>query len=825
MPFKTNWTLDETVMPKDMNDIGKGLNDLDAKDKDLDSKKYDKTGGRVTGTVNADNVQVNGNNVFHTGRKPTPSDVGAVATAGGTMTGPLKLVNATITPTLDNVNGDTIVKSMPEGIGIMGSSGIGLNGFPRQSLTVLNVKNGDKSIQLAGGLSGSYFGIRSGDNEYSWSQWKELIHTGNFEEHGVVQLSPETKVAEGRDNFNFYNNTTAYIGADGSSVYLRRVDQWRENPAEESGRITINSNGSVSTSKGLILTDKDYMVGEGGYLKDISGQDLFTINKSGRYKGTSCANQPTGSGWWYYDIEVHTSAYKKITARDVFTQTEYTITCNNGVWSGWNMNYSTFRKPSASDVGALPTTGGRLTGQLVVEKDLISNANANVAGAYQYKARNVLRPTDTATIISSTGPDGEIYLRPMGDSANPNDTQVIVDKNGITIPRGSINVQSDGATPLTVKRSATGPNLSISFENATAGSEGIMYLGTANGTQFRIGKSPDLVSQGYKLHSDYDYIVGDGGVLKDISGQDIRAINNSGRYKGNNCINAPSVSGWWYYDIEIHSSSHKKITAKDFYSQTEYTTTCNNGTWSSWNMTYNTFRKPTPAEIGALEQSLKIIPNRSLNKETWLGINVNGGTYLSNAVDGVEKAFIRLGNDGTVDTNKGTIYSTGNKPTPTEIGAVPTTGGELRGSLNMINNGGYKSYDTTGVARDLTRLNVNDEMVIGWNGMPKPPLVYQGTTAYELYHKGAKPTPTEIGCGNFTEVAIRYSNCNALPSVSGVFSFSGGSVNAPTENWFDLIQIFGGGKDYVQIVMAIGGTALYVRSANNGVWTSWSTVY
>ena len=77
MPIRTDWTLDEIVMPEDMNDIGKELNRLKEEDKKLENKKLDKTGGTVTGTINATNLQVGGANVYTTSRKPTSSDIGA----------------------------------------------------------------------------------------------------------------------------------------------------------------------------------------------------------------------------------------------------------------------------------------------------------------------------------------------------------------------------------------------------------------------------------------------------------------------------------------------------------------------------------------------------------------------------------------------------------------------------------------------------------------------------------------------------------------------------------------------------------------------------
>nr|DAL22456.1 MAG TPA_asm: Tail fiber family protein [Caudoviricetes sp.] len=60
-----------------MNDIGKELNRLKEEDKKLENKKLDKTGGTVTGTINATNLQVGGANVYTTSRKPTSSDIGA----------------------------------------------------------------------------------------------------------------------------------------------------------------------------------------------------------------------------------------------------------------------------------------------------------------------------------------------------------------------------------------------------------------------------------------------------------------------------------------------------------------------------------------------------------------------------------------------------------------------------------------------------------------------------------------------------------------------------------------------------------------------------
>lgn len=89
-------------------------------------KKLDKTGGTVTGTINATNLQVGGANVYTTSRKPTPADIGASPTshthsylplAGGTVTGATKISSKSASPfTLERTDNDanlTLVLKTP----------------------------------------------------------------------------------------------------------------------------------------------------------------------------------------------------------------------------------------------------------------------------------------------------------------------------------------------------------------------------------------------------------------------------------------------------------------------------------------------------------------------------------------------------------------------------------------------------------------------------------------------------------------------------------------------------------------------------------------
>ena len=96
-----------------------------------------------------------------------------------------------------------------------------------------------------------------------------------------------------------------------------------------------------------------------------------------------------------------------------------------------------------------------------------------------------------------------------------------------------------------------------------------------------------------------DFEVGTGGIFKDISSEDIRSINISGKYKGLNCINAPSQGKWYYYDIYVHADSWKKIVAREFNSDTTYTSTLANNKWSNWSKSSTAEQKPTLSEIGS----------------------------------------------------------------------------------------------------------------------------------------------------------------------------------------------------------------------------------
>lgn len=211
-----------------------------------------------------------------------------------------------------------------------------------------------------------------------------------------------------------------------------------------------------------------------------------------------------------------------------------------------------------------------------------------------------------------------------------------------------------------------------------------------------------------------------------------------------------------------------------FRSQTSATytrTTNNNDTWLAWRKVYDSENKPTPSEIGAVASGQKIIPNKVGAAETWIGLNGENSTYISNVNGNSEKSYIRLKNNGTVETNKGEIYTKGNKPTPSEIGAVSKSGDDISGTLKFRSQGSeieifnnsttqqargivYKNNSNviTGMVGSLLNGQNSEKMFIGntsepWSGVNSLTVDKSGCyyNNQKIYHKGNKPTPGEIG--------------------------------------------------------------------------------
>lgn len=99
------------------------------------------------------------------------------------------------------------------------------------------------------------------------------------------------------------------------------------------------------------------------------------------------------------------------------------------------------------------------------------------------------------------------------------------------------------------------------------------------------------------------------------------------------------------------------------------------------------------------------------------------------------------------------VYTEGSKPTASEVGAFPVYGGNVNGPVNAtrfaqndyqyaLEIGHYIDMHLTGSAADYDgRISLNSEKKLLFNG-------------FSIYHAGNKPTLSELGIGNISQIAV-----------------------------------------------------------------------
>ncbi|MDB2093012.1 pyocin knob domain-containing protein [Clostridium paraputrificum] len=346
MPIRTDWTLDETVMPEDMNDIGKELNRLKEEDKKLESKKLDKTGGTVTGTINATNLQVGGANVYTTSRKPTSSDVGASPVGHShddryfteaEMNEKLKTkVSVESGKGLSTNDYTTAEKNKLAGIAA------GANAYTHPSSHPATMITEDSTHKFVT------------DAEKSNWNGKAPKDVATTSANGLMAAADKVKLN------GIANNANNYVHPDNSNT--RHVTD-----AEKT-----NWNGKA---EGNHNHDSVYF----RKIKNIgTNEDLNTLTTTGRYHQSSSSyatielNYPVALAGLlkvYYDGYIY-QEYHTHNNSGVYVRTYY-----NGTWYPWVRLYTTGFKPTPSDIGALGATA-----KAVSAKTADAVAWANVSG-------------------------------------------------------------------------------------------------------------------------------------------------------------------------------------------------------------------------------------------------------------------------------------------------------------------------------------------------------------------------------------------------------------------------------------------------------------
>ncbi|HDP9623995.1 TPA: tail fiber protein [Escherichia coli] len=238
---------------------------------------------------------------------------------------------------------------------------------------------------------------------------------------------------------------------------------------------------------------------------------------------------------------------------------------------GWRRSYNTRNKPTASDVGALPLTGGTLSGGLTSSGEIVSryaNGFRIAYGSYGFFIRN--DSSNTYFMLTDSGNSLGTYnsLRPLIIN-NANGAVTI--GNGLNVTggiNGSLNGNASTATKLQTARNING----VKFDGS-----GDININT-------------LVSRG-RVTALSGSTQGTAGI------QMYEAYNNSYPTTYGNVLHMKGASAAGEGELLIGWSGTDGAHAPVYVRSRRDTSTAN---WSGWAQIYTTAHKPTAADVGAL---------------------------------------------------------------------------------------------------------------------------------------------------------------------------------------------------------------------------------
>lgn len=357
--------------------------------------------------------------MYSTHQKPTPLDIGALPTTGGTVSGPLSVTGG-ITGTL-NGNASTATKlQTARTIG-----GVSFDGTANINLPGVNTTGNQNTTGNAATATKL--------------QTARTINGVSFDGSANISLSP------------------ANIGC----------------PASPTGWLTTGSNGGAITTAQLVTL----LQNNGAFnTKSWIARCAWAYANSATIPNseTGCGVIPlagavievfnNGSSSNNYTIRITTATTTSVSG--ALTNAEFIYVFNGTDYSpGWRRVYNTKNKPTASDVGALPLTGGTLSGGLTSSGEIISkyaNGFRIAYGSFGFFIRN--DGSNTYFMLTASGDTLGSWngLRPI---AINNTSGAVSIGNGLNVTggvNGSLNGNASTATKLQTARKISG----VSFDGS-----------------------------------------------------------------------------------------------------------------------------------------------------------------------------------------------------------------------------------------------------------------------------------------------------------------------------------------------------------------------
>ncbi|ELD6214642.1 prophage tail fiber N-terminal domain-containing protein [Escherichia coli] len=390
---------------------------------------------------------------YSTKYKPTPSDIGALSTSGGTVSGPLSVTGG-ITGTL-NGNASTATKLQTArsigGVGFDGSANINLPGVNTtgNQNTTGNAATATK-LQTARTIGGVSFDGTANIN------LPGVNTTGNQNTTGNAATATKLQTARTINGVSF--DGSANISLSPANIGC---------PASPTGWLTTGSNGGAITTAQLVTL----LQNNGAFnTKSWIARCAWAYANSATIPNseTGCGVIPlagavievfnNGSSSNNYTIRITTATTTSVSG--ALTNAEFIYVFNGTDYSpGWRRVYNTKNKPTASDVGALPLTGGTLSGGLTSSGEIISkyaNGFRIAYGSFGFFIRN--DGSNTYFMLTASGDTLGSWngLRPITIN---NTSGAVSIGNGLNVTggvNGSLNGNASTATKLQTARNING---------------------------------------------------------------------------------------------------------------------------------------------------------------------------------------------------------------------------------------------------------------------------------------------------------------------------------------------------------------------------------
>ncbi|EPR2051215.1 tail fiber domain-containing protein [Escherichia coli] len=473
----------------------------------------------------------------------------------------------------------------------------------------------------------------------------------------------------------------------------------------------------------------------------------------------------------------------------IYTSPTYSASKPSSVTDGvvYTM-YSTHQKPTPLDIGALPTTGGTVSGPLSVTGGITGTLNGNASTATKLQ---------TARSIGGVVFDGSanINLPGVNTTGNQNTTGNAATATKLQTIRKISGVPFDGSTDITLTaahvaafaRRATG-----SYADADGGvpwnAESGAYNVTRTGDSYILANFYTGVGSCRTLQIKAHYKNGGLFYRSSRDGYGFESgweqVYTTGFMPQPADINAPTAAAGW-----LNSGNGTAFTTAQFITWLNNQGAFTNKHWiarCSWSYANNNYIDDTGC--GRIDLSGSVIEVFSNKATSHYTIRVTTTTTSGHGgVNNAEFIYVYNGSDYAPGWRRS--YNTRNKPTASDVGALPLSGGTLSGGLTSSGeiiskyaNGFRIAYGSFGFfirndgSNTYFMLTASGDTLGSWNGLR--PITINNTSGAVSIGNGLNVTGGVNGSLNGN--ASTATKLQTARNINGVKFDGSGDININT---------------------------------------------